>query len=161
MSYRVKISAAKLNYRVTMDRVQSNTKEAANHRILGDMHASIRYYSNKSDEEITRRINSLQKEWDIERWFQVSASILSLIGVLLGFITNIFWLILPMIVLTFLFQHAVQGWCPPLPFFRYLKVRTQKEIDAEIYALKFLRNDFEKQGETQSRADFAISAVKK
>jgi hypothetical protein len=26
------------------------------------------------------------------------------------------WLILPGIVTAFLFQHAVQGWCPPVPF---------------------------------------------
>jgi hypothetical protein len=46
------------------------------------------------------------------------------------------------VVLTFLFQHAVQGWCPPLPVLRRLGVRTRKEIDRERYALKALRGDF-------------------
>ena len=42
----------------------------------------------------------------------------------------------------FLLQHAVQGWCPPVPVFRRLGVRTQTEIDEERYALKALRGDF-------------------
>jgi hypothetical protein len=35
----------------------------------------------------------------------------------------------------FLLQHGLQGWCPPLPVLRRLGVRTQREIDAEKYAL--------------------------
>ena len=42
----------------------------------------------------------------------------------------------------FLFQHATQGWCPPVPLFRKLGVRTRSEIDREKYALKILRGDF-------------------
>jgi hypothetical protein len=32
---------------------------------------------------------------------------------------------------------------PPVPIFRRLNVRTQKEIDREISVLKFIRGDFE------------------
>jgi hypothetical protein len=46
-------------------------------------------------------------------------------------------------VATFLLQHALQGWCPPVPLFRSLGVRTASEIDEERYALKALRGDFE------------------
>ena len=42
----------------------------------------------------------------------------------------------------FLLQHAVQGWCPPVPFFRRRGVRTAREIEIERYALKALRGDF-------------------
>ena len=53
------------------------------------------------------------------------------------------WYLLPAAVATFLLQHAVQGWCPPVGLFRRLGVRTQREIDEERYALKVLRGDFD------------------
>jgi len=53
------------------------------------------------------------------------------------------WLIVPAVVTSFLPQHAVQGWCPPLPVFRGLGLRTRREINREKYALKALRGDFE------------------
>ena len=52
-------------------------------------------------------------------------------------------LILPVMVAGFLLQHAVQGWCPPVPVFRRLGFRTANEIDAERYALKAIRGDFD------------------
>jgi hypothetical protein len=42
----------------------------------------------------------------------------------------------------FLLQHALQGWCPPVPLLRKTGVRTMREIDIERYALKALRGDF-------------------
>ena len=49
---------------------------------------------------------------------------------------------LPIAVAGFLLQHAVQGWCPPVPVMRRLGFRTEREIDAERTALKALRGDF-------------------
>ncbi len=54
------------------------------------------------------------------------------------------WLILPGLVTGFLFQHALQGWCPPLPVLRRMGFRTSAEINEERYALKALRGDFER-----------------
>ena len=45
-------------------------------------------------------------------------------------------------IMGFLFQHAVTGWCPPVPVMRRLGVRTRSEIDREKFALKALRGDF-------------------
>jgi hypothetical protein len=59
----------------------------------------------------------------------------------LGLTVNRKWLYLSGTVLSFLLMHAVQGWCPPVPLLRKLGVRTQREIDAELYALKMLRGD--------------------
>ena len=42
----------------------------------------------------------------------------------------------------FLLQHALQGWCPPLPLLRQLGVRTAEEINEERTALKTIRGDF-------------------
>ena len=49
----------------------------------------------------------------------------------------------PVGVAAFLLQHALQGWCPPLPVFRWYGVRTQSEIEQERYALKAIRGDFD------------------
>jgi hypothetical protein len=125
------------------DRVRENTSESINQQIDSKMMSDLRNYADKNSEEITTRILHLNKEWDIERWLETNASIIAFVGVLLGFFVSIYWLILPSIILLFLFQHAVQGWCPPVPLFRRLNVRTQKEIDREISVLKFIRGDFE------------------
>lgn len=79
----------------------------------------------------------------MERVLETNASIIALTGLALGATHNRKWLIVPGVVLSFLFQHAVQGWCPPVPVFRRLGVRTRQEIDEEKYALKALRGDFE------------------
>ncbi|WP_031431707.1 hypothetical protein [Methylomicrobium agile] len=124
------------------DRVRANTSEAINCRIDRAIEARVREYAQKSSVEITRRIDELDREWDIERLLETNASALAFTGLLLGITKNVKWLLLPAVVLPFLFQHAVQGWCPPVPLLRRLGVRTRKEIDREKYALKALRGDF-------------------
>lgn len=47
-------------------------------------------------------------------------------------------------------QHAVQGWCPPVPVFRRLGIRTAREIDLERYGLKAIRGDFNDLTESQA-----------
>ncbi len=50
--------------------------------------------------------------------------------------------VLPIVVAGFLLQHAVSGWCPPVPLLRRAGVRTTREINQERFALKALRGDF-------------------
>ena len=97
---------------------------------------NIQRYKGKNKTEILERIQMLDKEWDIERVLEVNASTLALTGLILGLANNRKWLLLPGIVLPFLFQHGLQGWCPPLPLLRRLGIRTRGEIDREKYALK-------------------------
>jgi len=78
----------------------------------------------------------LNREWDVERVLEVNASTLALSGLVLGVTVNKKWLLVPGIVLSFLLQHGLQSWCPPLPVLRRLGVRTRGEIDREKYALK-------------------------
>ena len=73
---------------------------------------------------------------------QVAATV-SLVGLTLGATVNRKLFVLPGIVAGFLLQHAIQGWCPPVPVFRRLGFRTAAEIDYERYALKLLRGDFD------------------
>jgi hypothetical protein len=98
-------------------------------------------------ETLSRHIDQLNREWDTERFLQMNASILTLGGVLLGAAVNRKFLVIPGAVLGFFLQHAVQGWCPPLPVFRRMGVRTRQEINREKYALKALRGDFDHGGD--------------
>jgi hypothetical protein len=144
------------------DRVRANTAEEINRQIDRDIEIRVREYSHRSESEIARRINELEREGDIERLLETNASLLAFTGLVLGIIRNRKWLIVPGIVLPFLFQHAIQGWCPPVPIFRRLGVRTRDEIDREKYALKALRGDFDEVNSMRrpEEAEDALEAVK-
>lgn len=122
--------------RSSLDRVRRSTAAQVNADIDHQTDTNIHRFKNKSQADILERIQLLDKEWDIERVLEVNASSLSLAGLILGFTANRKWLLLPAIVLPFLLQHGVQGWCPPLPVLRRLGIRTRGEIDREKYALK-------------------------
>jgi hypothetical protein len=92
--------------------------------------------------QIDALLKQLDEEWDIERAIEMNASALAFTGILLGALHDKRWLLLPAAVTAFLFQHAVQGWCPPVPVLRKLGFRTVYEIDDERNALKALRGDF-------------------
>ena len=117
------------------DRVRRSTAEHVNRRIDHDTDENIASVSGRSREAIEQRIRDLDREWDVERLLEVNASTLALTGLLLGVTVNRKWLLLPGIVLPFLLQHGLQGWCPPLPVLRRLGARTRGEIDREKYAL--------------------------
>jgi hypothetical protein len=91
---------------------------------------------------IEKRLAELDREWDIERALEANAASISLAGFALGAFVNRGFLVLPAVVAGFLLQHALQGWCPPVPVMRRLGMRTQTEIEQERYALKLLRGDF-------------------
>lgn len=127
----------------TNRRVAANTCEAINARIARDTRERIAYFANRSPQEMTRRIEELDHEWDVERTLECNAAALGFTGVVLAATSDRRWLVLPGLVTGFLFQHALQGWCPPLPVLRRLGFRTSAEINEERYALKALRGDFE------------------
>jgi hypothetical protein len=124
------------------DRVRANTSDAVNERIDQQIRERVAQYEGRTRAEITSRIGQLEREWDTERLLEMNASALAFLGLALGVTRDRRWLFLPGLVLPFLFQHAVQGWCPPLPVLRRLGVRTRQEIDREKYALKAMRGDF-------------------
>ena len=125
------------------DRVRARTAENLNREIDHQTYGCLESLAAGDTERIGPHIAELDREWDMERYLQTNASILALGGVVLGAAVNRKFLLLPGIVFSFLFQHAVQGWCPPVPVFRRLGVRTRKEINRERYALKALRGDFQ------------------
>jgi hypothetical protein len=125
------------------DRVKEAIPNSVNEKIERDTWQRVADYANKSKEQISTRIEELNKEWDIERTLGMNMSTLALIGLALTYFVHINWIILSAVVLLFFVQHTLQGWCPPLPIMRYFKVRTSKEIEREKYALKILRGDFD------------------
>ncbi|NLW85365.1 MAG: DUF2892 domain-containing protein [Planctomycetes bacterium] len=140
----------------TEERVEMQTNEEINSQIRRQIEANILYYSEKLD-QIEQRLEHLDQEWDVERTLEANASVLAFIGAALGLVNRKF-LLLPLVVGGFLFQHALQGWCPPVPIFRRLGFRTSREIHQERYALKALRGDFQ-QDEAQ-RSDLRARAMK-
>jgi len=154
-------SAAMIASGQHFDRVRSHTSSSVNAKIDQEMLAKVESYTERSPEAITQRIQELETEWDTERVLEANASVLAFTGLMLGIFVNPNWLWLPAIVLPFLFQHAVQGWCPPLPVIRRLGVRTPHEIDQEKTVLKMLRGDFSEVSERQQAdADALLQAVR-
>ncbi|MHB8897526.1 MAG: hypothetical protein ACYC6Y_02125 [Thermoguttaceae bacterium] len=126
----------------TTTRVRDNTDERVNASIRQQMDESVASCALAGPAAIDRRLRELDEEWDVERVLEANAASLALAGVILGTIGSRRWFIVPAVVTTFLLQHAVQGWCPPLPILRRLGFRTEAEIQRERYALKALRGDF-------------------
>jgi len=124
------------------DRVRAQTAERINDEIDQRTKRRLMRATGAPPAALSRLIADLDEEWDIERWLETNASILALTGTVLGRFINKKFLVVPCLVLPFLLQHALQGWCPPVPLFRRKGVRTRREIEAEKYALKALRGDF-------------------
>jgi hypothetical protein len=146
------------------DRVRAATAAHVNEELDGEAERRVRRAAGQPKVALSRRIHELDSEWDMERWLETNASALAFTGTVLGLFVNKKFFAIPCIVLPFLFQHAVQGWCPPVPIFRRRGVRTRREIDAEKYALKVLRGDFDRavsaaQANPDSRARDAWQAV--
>jgi hypothetical protein len=116
------------------DHVRESTDPEVNARIDREIRENVRRYRDEGPAAVRQRLEDLDHEWDIERVLEVNASAIALSGVLLS-IRDRRFLLIPIVVLSFLLQHAIQGWCPPLPIFRKLGVRTRKEIDREKFAL--------------------------
>ena len=147
----------------TVGRVPEHTSREVARRIDAQIAVSVRWHAAHPD-AIERRLRELDREWDIERTLEANASTLAFTGVVLGATLDKRWLALPAVVTAFLFQHAVQGWCPPLPILRRLGFRTSREIETERYALKALRGDFGPigpgPGDSDTRASHALQAAR-
>lgn len=119
----------------TTERVPKHTSSSVNEEIRQRTQENIEYYRNASPVEMERRLRELDEEWDIERTLEANAATITLIGLGLGATVSRKFYLLPAVVAGFLLQHALQGWCPPVPFFRRRGIRTQPEIESERYAL--------------------------
>jgi hypothetical protein len=140
-------------------RVERKTDPTINERIRARTDQELARLEASEPAEFDLRLDQLNREWDIERMLQVNASALVLLGLALGLTVDRRFLILPVTVLVFFAQHALQGWCPPVPLFRRLSVRTAREIERERYAIKALRGDFDRLPPARADCDRRIRAV--
>lgn len=127
----------------TADRTRRNTPEAVNRRIAEQTARRVAALA-RDPGRTGARLRELDAEWDTERVLEANAATLALAGTLLGLLRDRRFLAVPLVVTGFLLQHAVQGWCPPLPLIRRAGVRTAREIETERAALKAMRGDFER-----------------
>jgi hypothetical protein len=132
-------------------RVEDHTSNKVNQQIEDRTASKAAYYADHP-ELIDRRLEELDREWDIERWLQMNSAVLTVAGLALAAFHDRRWLILPVGVQLFFMQHGLQGWCPPVPAFRRMGVRTLREIEAERNALRALRGDFDGAEDDPSRA---------
>jgi hypothetical protein len=141
------------------DAVRASTKPKVQRKIDKSIREQIIHFASQPKESITRRIHELENEWDIERVLEANAAGIGLASLLWGITVNKKCLAVTATVLSFLLLHSTQGWCPPVPLLRRMGVRTRREIDRELFALKVLRGDFQ----TMSLEDpgAALDAVEK
>jgi hypothetical protein len=123
------------------DRIREHSSDSANQRIdreretRGAIDDALR-----SSEARRARLRELDEEWDIDRALMLNFGVVGAYSALramsqlrrghIGGWTLFFW-----VQLGFLVNHAVRGWCPPMPLFRRLGFRSAKEIAAERVAL--------------------------
>jgi hypothetical protein len=124
------------------DRVRAHTAADVIERLDDRLRRRIDECRAAGPAAIARRLEELDREWDIERLLEANAASLATLGAVAGLVWRRSALLVPVVVGGFLLQHAIQGWCPPLAVFRRLGVRTRREIDLERFALKVARGDF-------------------
>lgn len=134
----------------TARRVEWNTCGRVNGEIRG--RTEKRMESVLEGGDIDGALWCLDREWDTERVLETNAAAILMGSLALGVCTDRRWLWLTAGVAAFLLDHALRGWCPPLPIIRALGVRTAGEIGAERTALKALRGDFEPAPQTAQEA---------
>jgi hypothetical protein len=115
----------------TADRVRRHTAPEINERIRRRTEQALTRVRAAGPEAIRQRLRELDHEWDIERAIEANAASIALTGIALSAFVNRRFVLLPAAVCAFLLQHALQGWCPPVPVLRHLGFRTQTEIEAE------------------------------
>ena len=125
----------------TSERVALNTCDVVNAAIRAETLMCLNIFKNCNENMLTEKIRRLGREWDIERTLETSAGALILLSSIKGLKKSKCFLFTGAVSF-FLLQHALQGWCPPLPIIRKLGVRTCGEINNEKTVLKILRGDF-------------------
>ena len=103
-------------------------------------------------ENINKRLQQIDSEWDLERVYEMNESFAQLSGTLLGKIITKHCK-LPVLTTTFLAQETTPYWNPPVAIFKSLGYRMKEEIENEKKTLRSLMN------EADSDFTYSVSAV--
>lgn len=134
--------AASRNMEHSVDPVRDHTSGEVQARIDTQTYANIRYFADKSSEELTRRIEELDREWTLDRALMSVVAGASLSGIALSRFSGPRWILLPVVGALFLLEHVLEGWFVSASLFRKMGFRTDREVQFEKYALRLLRGDF-------------------
>ncbi len=110
--------------------------------------------------DVSRRLHQLKREWDTDRFIEVEAGSLVLLGSLLAFSRGKKFALLPGLVSGMLLLHAFSRWYPWKPVLRRFGVRSQRDIAIEEYALKAVRGDFEEIDAGRDQVNSAMLAAR-
>jgi hypothetical protein len=141
----------------TTQRVSDNTAEHVNARIREEMQDRVARIRAQGTVAIDRRLRELDEEWDIERTLEANAGSLTAVGAGLALLVDRRFAIIPLVVGSFLVQHAVQGWCPPLPVLRRMGFRTATEIEDEREALESARGGTDTRQQWTNRGQLTMA----
>ena len=108
-----------------------------NEQIRRQTEQNVARFAAPTPKQIDRRLQELDREWDMERTLEANAATAVLVGVTLGATVHRGFFFFPAVVAGFLLQHAVQGWCPPMPRLPpYGRPHPNQRIEQEKYALR-------------------------
>ena len=124
------------------DRVRRHTARSVLRRIDDDTLDHLLEVAHKP-ETASRRLEALDREWDIDRTIEAEAATMGLIGLTLCALVRPAFLAMPATVGAAVFLFGTRGLYPLLPIFRRLGIRTAREIERERYAVKAVRGDFD------------------
>jgi hypothetical protein len=144
------------------DAVRAHSPTLLNRRIDEKVEECVRHMAQQERPEMSRYLELLDREWDLNRAVSVGASVATLAGLLLGRVDGHGWRVLSAVAAGLLLHHGLFGWGPLAEAVRALGVRTRREIDLEKFAIKALRGDFErvpKEGGPLARANAALVAA--
>jgi hypothetical protein len=146
------------------DEVRSHAPEEVNKRIDERVERCVRHMAEQERSEISRYLEKLEREWDLNRAVTVVGSAVAVLGLWLARRDGGRWRILGGLAAGLMLQHGLLGFGPLAELVRALGgVRTRKEIDLEKFALKALRGDFERipkfDGGPLARANAALVAA--
>jgi hypothetical protein len=116
------------------DRIRRYTASHVNARIDRLTWATIQQSVAAGRDAIIARLKELDREWNVDRVLMANFALLGAVTSELGR-RHPAWKYFFRAQQGFLLLHAIAGWCPPLPLFRRLGFRTDKEIAAERHAL--------------------------
>jgi len=129
-------------WRKTTSRVTQSTSRQVNEQIRKQAEQGVQRLAGADKATLSRRLEELDYEWDVERAVETGAASAILLGLGLGTFVDRRWYAWSAAVAGFVLLHAVQGWAPIIPFLRRRGFRTEAEIEEERMALRILRGDF-------------------
>ncbi len=130
-------------YPPTTKKVAYHSLKNTNKQIRDKTICRIDILKNSNEAILSDRLEKPSQEWDTERFLETNAATFVLLSTFLGYKkSKQCWFLFTGTVEFFLLQHAIQGWCPLLPFIRKFGVRTAEEINNEKVVYKKTRGDF-------------------